>query len=104
MVYPVLYLDPLHASILLLPSQQSLHARTRQNAHHPVHRLTGWSCSVYALLVKVEIDIFSVDFAEEVNEVPQGAAKAIYRPGHDHVKFPANNRVTSGNRRRGVVC
>jgi len=64
-----------------------------EDAKHLKHRLAGWRARIKPLLVQIQIDTGSVNFAKEAHKVLQGSPKPINGPCGDHIHFAARGRL-----------
>jgi hypothetical protein len=73
-------------------------------AQHLEHGPAGWCRCIEALLVQEQVDALGVKFAQEVQQVDQGAAEAIDRPCRDHVDVAAGDGLQQAIEARALVA
>jgi hypothetical protein len=66
-----------------------------KHPEHLEHRPAGWRRRIEALLMQEQVDALGVEFTEEVQQVYQGAAEAIDRPGCHHVDVAAGDGLVA---------
>ena len=68
-----------------------------ENSEHLKEQLAGWSGGVNALLVEIEIGVFTVEFAEKGDEVLKTTAQAIHRPRSHQVELASTMPLYSAS-------